>query len=92
MTIVNSRVFADNPIHYLNLSKTEEVAVKRGNTVFQIKPKPAKAKNKIDPDDPYWDDPRNVEELDRRLKELDEGKVELIEYTPEKRKEWFGHL
>ena len=92
MTIVSSKVFSENPIRYLNLSKTEEVGIKRGKTIYHITPKPANYKNSIDPSDPYWDDPRNVEEIKSRINELDEGKVELITYTPEKRKEWFANL
>ena len=42
--------------------------------------------------DPYWADPRNVAELNSRIKERDEGKVVSIPLTLEKRKEWFGNV
>ncbi len=40
--------------------------------------------------DPYWADRRNVEELERRTKEAEEGNAELIELTPEYRKRLFS--
>jgi hypothetical protein len=40
MTVVNSREFSTNPIYYLNLARRQEIAVKRGNVIFQIMPKP----------------------------------------------------
>ena len=83
MTVVNSRVFSENPIRYLNLSKKEEVAVKRGKTIIKLIPEEPD-------DDPYWDDPHNVEEIKQILKDRDEGKLELIPLTPELKKELFG--
>ena len=85
MTVVSSKVFAENPIHYLNLTRKEEVAVKRGKRIIKLMPEESD-------DDPYWDDPRNVEEIKRIIKLRDEGKIELFELTPEVEKEWFGDL
>ena len=90
MTVVNSRVFAENPIHYLNLSNNEEIVIKRGKKIYHILPKPAKKSNPVDPDDPYWDDPRNIEEYEKIIKLRDEGKLELTELTPEMQKELLG--
>ena len=39
MTVVSTRVFSDNPTHYLNLSEKEEVAIKRGKKVYIILPR-----------------------------------------------------
>ena len=33
---VNSREFAQNMVHYLNLAKKENVEVRRGKSVFQL--------------------------------------------------------
>jgi len=92
MTIVSSRVFAENPIHYLNLSITEEIAIKRGKNVFRIIHEEPKFENPSPSGDPYWADPRNVAELERRLKERREGKEKLTELTPEMQKEWFNNV
>jgi len=91
MTTVSSRVFSANPIHYLNLATKESVAIRRGARIFRIMPEPP-FENISPSGDPYWGDPRNVAEFERRIKERDEGKVEAILLTPEKRKEWFGSL
>jgi hypothetical protein len=68
MTTVSSRVFSENPIHYLNLAVKESVAVKRGKIIFRITPEP-QFENISPSGDPYWADPRNVTELEKRLKE-----------------------
>lgn len=89
MTTVSSRVFSENPIHYLNLASKERVEIKRGKMTFQIIPKPPF--ESISPSgDPYWDDPRNVAELERILKLRKEGKMKSVVLTPEKQKEWLG--
>ena len=91
MTTVSSRAFLSNPIHYLNVARKESVAVKRGKTIFRLTAE-TPVENISPSGDPYWADPRNVAELERRIKERNEGKVKSILLTPEKRKEWFGNL
>ena len=77
MTVINSRVFSENPIRYLNLAIKESVAVKRGKMLFQIMPQP-QFENISPSGDPYWADPRNVAELERILKEREEGKQPVV--------------
>ena len=77
MTVVNSRMFSENPIHYLNLAIKERVAVKRGKMLFQITPLP-QFENISPSGDPYWADPRNVAELERRIKLSEEGKNPVV--------------
>ena len=60
MTVVNLMEFVQNPIHYFNLANKEEVAIKRGKRIIKLMPEEPD-------DDPYWDDPRNVEEIKRIL-------------------------
>ena len=91
MTTVSSRVFLENPTHYFNLARKESVAVKRGKMLFRIMPEP-QVENLSPSGDPYWADPRNVAELERRLKLRREGKMNYTVLTPEKQKEWFGDL
>ena len=89
MTTVSSRVFSANPIHYLNLASRESVAVKRGKTIFRIM-RETPVENISPSGDPYWADPRNVAELERRLKRRREGKEIPILLTPERQKELLG--
>ena len=92
MKTVSSRVFSANPIHYLNLASRESVAVKRGKTIFRIMPETVKYKKPVDPDDPYWDDPKNIADYERIIKLRNEGKMKFTVLTPEKQKEWFEDL
>ena len=90
MTVISSRVFLQNPVHYFNLALKERVAVKRGKNVFCITPKEKPYTNTIDPEDPYWDDERNYLELVRRDKLTAEGKNESVPLTRELIKELLG--
>ncbi len=89
MTTVSSRVFSENPIHYLNLASRERVEVKRGKMIFQITPKP-QFENPSPSGDPYFANPENVAELQRRIKEVREGKVKFVVLTPELKKKMFS--
>ena len=89
MTIVSSKTFSSNPIHYLNLSKRESIAVKRGKVLFQIRvihqfdnPSPS--------NDPYYSNPENIAELVRRIEEIKSGDATFSVLTPEKQKELLG--
>ncbi|MCL2028256.1 MAG: hypothetical protein FWG79_07190 [Bacteroidales bacterium] len=77
MTTVSSRVFSANPTHYLNLAVRERVAVKRGKMLFRITPEP-QFENISPSGDPYWADPRNVAELEHRIKLSKEGKNPIV--------------
>ena len=89
MTIVSSRVFSANPIHYLNLANREDIAVKRGKIIYQITPKP-QFENPSPRGDPYFANPENVAELERRIKEINEGKAKYVVLTPELKKKMFS--
>ncbi len=89
MTTINSHVFSENPIHYLNLAIKEDVAVKRGKMLFRITPEPL-FENISPSGDPYWDDPRNVQDLKDYDKLRAEGKMEFVRLTPELQKELLG--
>ena len=90
MTIVSSKVFAEDPNHYLKLSKKEEVAIKSGKTMYYILPKPPKAKNNIDPSDPFWDDPRNVEEVERAIDRYKSGEMKFTTLSREEQRKILG--
>ena len=89
MTVVSSKTFSSNPIHYLNLSISENVTVKRGKMFFQITPK-HKFENPSPSNDPYFAYPENVAELERRIEDRKEGKVKFTVLTPERQKELLG--
>ena len=89
MTVVSTKEFSSNPIHYLNLSIKENIAVKRGKILFQITPK-LPFENPSPSGDPYFAKPENVAELERRIEEIKDGKVKFSVLTPEGQKELLG--
>ena len=89
MTVVSSKTFSSNPIHYLNLAIKERVTVKRGKMLFQITPKP-QFENPSPSGDPYFANPENIAELERRAEEIRAGKVKFTVLTPERQKELLG--
>jgi len=89
METISSRTFSANPIHYLNLAKRGSLAVKRGKMIFRIIPE-LQPENPSPSGDPYFADQRNVAEMERRFKEIDEGKAKFKVLTPERQKELLG--
>jgi len=89
MTIVSSKLFSTNPIHYLNLAINEDVTVKRGKRLFQITSK-LQFENPSPSDDPYFANPENIAELERRIEEIKDGKVKFSVLTKERQKELLG--
>ena len=89
MIVISSKIFSLNPIHYLNLAKKEIVAIKQGKVLFQITPK-VEFDNPSPSNDPYYANPVNIEELDRRFEEIKDGKVKFTVLTPERQKELLG--
>ena len=89
MTSISTKTFLGDPIHFFNLARREDLAIKRGKVVFQLMVKP-EFENPSPSGDPYWDDPRNVAEAERLVKEFRTGKMEFVTLTPELKKQMFG--
>ena len=89
MTVVSSKIFSTNPIHYLNLAIKESVTVKRGKVLFQITPM-FQFENPSPSGDPYFSNQKKVAELDRRIEEISDGKVKFSVLTQERQKELLG--
>lgn len=87
---VSSRIFAQNVAHYLNLAKKENVAIKRGKAIIRLMHESADFENPSPSGDPYWNDPRKVEELRQIIKRRDDGLETPIPLTRELRKELLG--
>ena len=92
MTVVSSREFSQKPLHYLKLADIEEIAIKRGRKLYKLTSEEPKYKNPVDPDDPFYDDPRNVEELYKTLERYEAGEMEFSELTEEEEEFLFGDL
>jgi len=89
MTVVSTRTFLENPSRFFNLARKEDIAVRRGKTIFQLTPK-STFENPSPSGDPFFADPRNVAELERRLKERRSEKVAVTLRTPEDISKYLG--
>ena len=89
MTTISTKTFLEDPIHFFNLARRQDLAIKRGKVIFQLVVKP-EFENPSPSGDPYWADQRNVVEMERRFREIDEGKVKTKILTPERQKELLG--
>ena len=89
MTTVSSRTFLENPAHYFNLANHEGIAIKRGKMIYKIVAQP-EFENPSPSGDPYFAIPENITELNRRIRERNEGKTKFTVLTPERQKELLG--
>ena len=74
MLVVSSREFRDNQKKYFDLAAKERVVIKRKNEFLELVPRGNSIPENPSPsNDPWFDDPRNIEELERRLKKHESG-------------------
>ena len=74
MLVVSSREFRDSQKKYFDLAVKERVVIKRKNEFLELVPRGNNIPENPSPSsDPWFDDPRNIEELERRLKKHESG-------------------
>ena len=74
MLVVSSREFRDSQKKYFDLAVKERVVIKRKNEFFELVPRGNNIPENPSPSNEQWlDDPRNIEELERRLKKHESG-------------------
>ncbi|MDR0907089.1 MAG: hypothetical protein LBM63_00535 [Rikenellaceae bacterium] len=78
MMLVTASEFRKNQKKYFQLALNEKVGVKSGDTVFEIKPSKEVYVNPSPSGDPWFDDPRNMEELERGIAEVKAGHVTRV--------------
>ncbi len=79
MLIISSRVFRDNQKKYFDLAKRERVIIKRKNEFIELVPRGNFIPDNPSPsNDPWFNDPRNIEALDHAIVQVKEGKVTRI--------------
>jgi hypothetical protein len=76
--LVTASEFRKNQKKYFQLALNEKVGVKSGDTVFEIKPSKEVYVNPSPSGDPWFDDPRNMEELERGIAEVKAGHVTRV--------------
>ncbi|MFA6831226.1 MAG: prevent-host-death protein [Bacteroidaceae bacterium] len=91
MIIVNSREFRENQKKYFDLAEVQRVIIKRKDKFMELVSHGNTIPEGISPsNDSYFDNPRNIEDIEKGLKQAKEGKI--VKLTPSLRDELFGDL
>lgn len=76
-----------NQKKYFDMAENTRVFVKRGRKLIELVVSDGISMNPSPSNDPWFDDPRNIAELSRRIKEYEAGKSNFV--TLDKlREEW----
>jgi len=89
MKVISSREFRDSQKKYLDLATTERIIIKRKNDFLELVPLGNTIPDNPSPsNDPYFDDPRNIERIELAIQQAKDGKV--IELTQGAQKDLLG--
>ena len=76
MKVISSREFRDNQKIYFDLAPSERIIIKRENEFLEIVPRGNTIPENPSPsDDPYFDNPKNLEATDRGIKDIQAGRT-----------------
>lgn len=89
MLVIGSEELRKNQKMYFDLAEKEQIFIKRGKSYIELVKRDVIRENPSPSRDPYFEDPRNIAELDRRIVDYDSGKEKKITLTPEMQKELF---
>jgi len=79
MLIISSRVFRDSQKKYFDLAKRERVIIKRKNEFMELVPRGNVIPENPSPsNDPWFNNPINIEALDRSIIQAKEGKFTRV--------------
>jgi len=90
MVLLTVTEFRNNIGKYLQMAFTEKIALKSKQGIIELNPSTEIRLNPSPSNDAWFDDARNMKELNRALDELREGKAELKEFTEDEIKELFA--
>src|ERR1035437_8719988 len=86
MKVISSKEFRDSQKKYLDLASTERIIIKRKNEFLEIVHRGNSIPDNPSPgNDPYFNNPQNIERIEKALRQAKEGKVS--ELTRENQKE-----
>ena len=85
MILLTVTEFRNNIGKYLQMAFTEKVALKSKGGIIELNPSTEIRLNPSPSGDPYWDDPRNVQELERRIADLKSGKSKTFPWEEVKK-------
>lgn len=76
MIVVSSREFRDNQKKFFDLAEVQRVIIKRKNQFMELVPRGNMIPESISPTkDPYFDDPRNIADINIGLQQAKEGQT-----------------
>lgn len=79
MIVVSSREFRDNQKKFFDLATEQRVVIKRKNQFLELVPRGEAIPESVSPsNDPYFDDPRNIEAILKASEQAKEGKVTRV--------------
>lgn len=91
MIVVTSREFRENQKKFFELAEVQRVVIKRKNQFLELVPRGDVIPESVSPSsDPYFDDPRNVEDIIKASDQARNGKT--VRLTDDLRKELFENL
>jgi antitoxin YefM len=91
MIVVSSREFRDNQKKFFDLAEVQRVIIKRKNQFLELVPRGDIIPESVSPsNDPYFDDPRNIEHIEKGLEQAKQGKT--VKLTTSLREELFGNV
>ena len=89
MLLLTVTEFRNNIGKYLQMAFNEKIALKSKKGIIELNPSSEIRTNPSPSGDLWFDDTRNMNELCRAIKELDEGKAELKEFSDDELKVLF---
>lgn len=79
MIVVSSREFRDNQKKFFDMATEQRVVIKRKNQFLELVPRGEVIPESVSPsNDPYFDDPRNIEAILKASEQAKEGKVTRV--------------
>ena len=91
MIVISSREFRENQKKYFELARIQRVIIKRKDQFLELVSHGDSIPESVSPsNDPYFDDPRNIEEILKADEEMKQGKK--VKLTPELKDKLFGGL
>lgn len=75
MIVVSSREFRDSQKKYFDLAEKHRVIIKRKNHFLELVPRGESIPENVSPsNDPFFDDPRNIEKILNSIAQINTGK------------------
>jgi antitoxin YefM len=79
MQVISSRAFRDSQKKYLDLATRERVIIKRKNDFLELVPRGNTIPDNPSPSlDPWFDNPKNLETLNRSIEQAKNGKTVIL--------------